>query len=288
MPNENQIPIRRPTVAVPDFVAQAATAASQKQEIKYLSEVIPIPTTGWFYPEGHPLASGEVEVKQMTAKEEDILANQDLIRKGKVLDKLLESLLVNKAIKIEEILVPDKNAIFMAIRRLAYGDEYPVSVTCPQCNGQNKVKINLSELEVRPFDFTSHPKGQNSFPFKLPSGIEITYKILCQMDDASIDAELAQLKRISKDASKELTTRTKYLITSVNGSMDKNVIRRFVDEQMTAKDSLAFRRHMRETNPDIDMTFNFQCSDPDNKGCTFERRSDVPIGASFLWPDVEP
>jgi hypothetical protein len=283
MPDNETIPIKRPTVAVPDFVGNAASAASQKQEVKYPTEVIPLPTKGWFYPEGNPLASGEIEIKQMTAKEEDILANQDLIKKGKVLDKLLESLVVNKDIKISDILVPDKNSIFIAIRRLAYGDDYPVTITCPQCNAQNKVKINLSELNAKPFDFDSHQKGVNSFSFKTPSGIDLTYKLLCQNDESSIESEILQLTRLSKGASFDLTTRLKYLITSVNGNSDRATIRKFVDSpQLSAKDSLALRKHMREHNPDIDMSFDFKCDE-----CTYERRSDVPIGASFLWPDID-
>jgi hypothetical protein len=282
MPDET-IPIKRPTIAIPDFVANAAIAASQKQEVKYPTEVVPLPTKGWFYPDGHILSSGEIEIKQMTAKEEDILANQELIKKGKVLDKLLDSLVVNKEIKTADILIPDKNAIFVAIRRLAYGDDYPVVITCPQCNAQNKVKINLAELNSKPFNFDEYPKGQNSFAFKTPSGIELTYKLLCQTDESNIEVELAQLKRLSKDSSSDLTTRLKFLITSVNGNSDKAAIRKFVDSPaFSAKDSLALRKHMREHNPDIDMSFDFKCNE-----CTYERRSDVPIGASFLWPDFD-
>lgn len=284
MAENETIPIKqRPTVAVPDFVAQAAINQQSKPEEKYPTEVVPLPTRGWFYPEGHPLSSGEIVIKQMTAKEEDILANPDLIKKGKVLDKLLESLVVDKSVKLNDILVPDKNAIFVAIRRLAYGDDYPVSVTCPQCSSQNKIKINLAALDFKPFDFDNHPKGINSFSFTTPGGTELTYKLLCQTDESNIEAELTQARRSSKENSSDLTTRLKYIITSVNGNNDRGAIRKFVDSpSFTARDSLALRKHMRETNPDIDMSFDFKCSE-----CPYERRSDVPIGASFLWPDFD-
>lgn len=276
------IPIRRSTINVPDFVARQQSDASQPKE-KYPSEVIPLPTKGWFYPEGHPLSSGEIEIKQMTAREEDLLANQELIKKGKVLDKLMESVIINKSIKIEEILIPDKNAIFIAIRRLAYGDDYPVSITCPQCSVQNKIKINLGELLYKPFNFDEHPKGQNSFTFKLPSsGITITYKLLNQIDEQMIDAELVQLKKISNENTGELTTRLKSMITSVDGNTDKQGVRKFVEDKLMAKDSLALRKHIKEHNPDVDMTFDYKCSD-----CSYERRLNMPIGASFLWPDID-
>lgn len=280
------IPIRKSTTQgqiVPEFAARAVTDAPQpKPEIKYPTEIVPLPTKGWFYPEGHPLAKGEIEIKQMTAKEEDILANQELIKKGRVLDKLLESLVIDKSIRIDDILIPDKNAIFVSVRRLAYGDDYPVAITCPQCSRQNKVTINLAELAFKSFDFESHPKGTNSFTFKLPSGLTLTYKLLNQTDETSIDAELSQLKKTVKDGTGELTTRMKYVITSIDNNSDRGAIRKFVDEQFTARDSLALRKHMREHNPDIDMSFDFKCTE-----CPYERRLDVPIGASFLWPDID-
>ena len=272
-------------VNVPDFVAKAATDVPQPKDIKYPTEIIPLPTKGWFYPESSILSSGEIEIKQMTAREEDLLANQELIKKGKVLDKLLESVIVNKAIKLDDVLVPDKNAIFIAMRRLAYGDDYHVSVTCPnpQCGKQNKIKINLSELAYKPFDFDTHPKGENNFTFKLPhSGVTITYKLMHKIDEQAIDAELAHIKKLSKDNTGELTTRLKYLLTSVDNNTDRSYIRKFVEEVLSAKDSLALRKHMREYNPDVDMTFNFKCSE-----CDLERRLDMPIGASFLFPDTD-
>lgn len=280
------IPIRKTSTQgqiVPEFAARAQSDTPQpKPETKYPSETIPLPTKGWFYPEGNPLSKGEIELKQMTAKEEDILANQELIKKGRVLDKLLESVVVDKSISLNDILIPDKNAIFISIRRLAYGDEYPISVTCPQCSKANKITINLADLAFRPFNFDAYPKGFNNFTFKLPSGTTVTYKLLNQIDEASIEAELGQLKKTTKEATGELTTRLKYVLTSVESNSDRGAIRKFVDEQLTARDSLALRKHMREHNPDVDMTFDFKCWN-----CDFERRLDVPIGASFLWPDID-
>ena len=281
MSDNQTIPIRRQVVNVPDFVTKVATDIPQPKDVKYPTETIPLPTKGWFYPESNVLSTGEIEIKQMTAKEEDLLANQELIKKGKVLDKLLESVIVNKAIKLEEVLVPDKNAIFIAMRRLAYGDEYQASVTCPQCESQNKVKINLSELAYKPFNFDNHQKGENSFIFKLPhSGVTITYKLMSGIDEQAINSELAQIKKISKENTGELTTRLKYLLTSVDGNSDRVHIRKFVEESLSARDSLAIRRHIKEYNPDVDMAFDFKCSE-----CEFERRLDMPLGASFLFPD---
>lgn len=249
---------------------------------KYPTDIIPLPTKGWFYPETNLLSSGEIELKQMTAKEEDILANIQLRKNGRFLEKLLESLIVNKSIKQEEILIPDKNAIFIAIRRLSYGDEYPVTVTCSSCMEPNKVVVNLSTIENRPFNFESYPRGENSFTYKLPCGVTVTYKLQNQIDEKNIEAELNQLKKLNQESSKELTTRLKYLLTSIDGNTDRASIRKFVDEQLMAKDSLALRKHMRDNNPDIDFSFDFKCNN-----CSNERRQDIPMGLSFLWPDID-
>ena len=277
--NTNQ---NRRVQGIPDAVLKAMSDIPQKSEVKYPTDIIPLPTKGWFYEEGNPLSSGEIELKQMTAKEEDILANIQLRKNGKFLEKLLESLIVNKAIKTEEILIPDKNAIFIAIRRLAYGDEYPITITCPSCSETNKVVVNLSSIENAPFNFDAYPKGENSFEFKLPSGVTVTYKLLNQIDENNVEAELNQIKKMNKDASKELTTRLKYLLGSIDGNTDRVSIRKFVDEQLMARDSLALRKYMRVNNPDIDFSFDFKCSN-----CGHERRQDIPMGISFLWPDLE-
>lgn len=270
-----KIPIRRPTGTV--------DPSTPLEQPKYPTDTVSLPTKGWFYPLENPLSSGEVEIKQMTAREEDILANQDLIRKGKVLDKLLQSLLINKTIDYRDILTPDKNAIFIAIRRLAYGDTYTVNFVCPGCGERSRVDINLSELEDRVVDVEKFPKGENNFEFTLPrSGIKITYKLLNQHDDDAMEKELMGIRKINKENTSEITTRFKYVITSVNGDTEKQVIRKFVDEDLLAVDSRALREFIRENTPDIDMRFNFKCSN-----CELERRMDIPVGASFLWPDIE-
>ena len=270
-----KIPIRRPTGPIDPTIPP--------EQPKYPSDTVSLPTKGWFYPDEHPLSSGVIEVKQMTAREEDILANQDLIRKGKVLDKLLQSLLVNKAIDFRDILTPDKNSIFVTIRRLAYGDTYSVNFTCPSCGERSRIDINLSELKDREVDVEKFPKGVNNFEFELPkSGIKVTYKLLNQHDDDLMEKELTGIRKINKENTSEITTRLKYVITSVNGDTEKQIIRKFIDEELLAVDSRALREYIRDNTPDIDMRFDFKCSN-----CELERRMDVPVGASFLWPDIE-
>ena len=239
-------------------------------ELNFPTEVIELPSKGLGYPKDNPLSSGKVEIKYMTAKEEDILTNQSYIQKGNVLEKLLESVLVSK-ININDLIIGDKNALLIATRILGYGNDYVVEV-----NGE-KENIDLSELENREFDGSTLIEGANEFAFDLPhSKTPITYKILTGADEKKVERELAGLKKINKNSSPELSTRLKYIITSVNGSDDTKDIRNFVDNFLLARDSRALREHIRETQPDVDLNVVLGSGE----------EVKVPIGLNFFWPDA--
>ena len=240
-------------------------------EFKFPTEVVELPSKGLIYPKDNILSSGEVEMKYMTAKEEDILSNQAYIQKGIVLDKLLQSLIVDKNINYDDLIVGDKNALFMAARILGYGKDYSF-----EYNGM-EYTVDLSTLDPRPFDESSITQGVNEFHFTLPStNTPITYKMLTGYDEKKIDRELAGLKRLDKMSSAELSTRMKYMITSVGGDEDTKTIREFVDNYLLAKDSRALREHMRETQPDVDMTYVLDSGE----------EVTIPIGLNFFWPDA--
>jgi len=239
-------------------------------EFKFPTEEIELPSKGLIYPEDNPLSSGKVEIKYMTAKEEDILTNQAYIQKGTVLDKLLESVIISK-INIDDLIIGDKNALLIATRILGYGGTYDVTI-----NG-NVESINLTELENLEFDESSISKGVNEFPFTLPSSSTvITYKLLTGKDEKTIERELAGLKKINKNSSPELSTRLKYVITSIDGDTEKKSIREFVDGYLLARDSRALREHIRDTQPDVDLNVILDSGE--------EVR--VPIGLNFFWPDA--
>ena len=239
-----------------------------EQAFDFPTEVIELPSKGLLYPQDNPLSSGKIEMKYMTAKEEDILTNQAYIQKGIVLDKLLQALIVSK-INYNDLIVGDKNAIMVAARILGYGKDYSF-----EYDGQ-EYTVDLSQLDNKPFDYSN--KGVNEFSYTLPStGVNITYKILTHGDEQKIQTEIDGLKKISKNVSPELSTRLKYIITSVNGDRETKTIREFVDKHLLARDSRELRKHIKETQPDVDLTFF-----PD--GTT--DRVDIPIGVKFFWPD---
>ena len=266
------IPITRPTVTQP---------VPPKAEAKFPTEVINLPSKGWFYSRENPLSSGQLELKMMTAKEEDILTSPNLIQKNLALDKVLEAVVIDKTVNVEDMLSCDRNAAFFALRRLAYGDQYEANLSCPRCGKENTVTIDLGKIDNRPFEFEKYPKEENALKFKLPySGKTVTFKLLTKKDENAIDAELKGMEKISKDIRREITTRLGHIITAVDGVTDRATIRRFVNEELISKDSLALRTHMRETLPDIDNTFNFVCS-----SCQLERKEEIPMGLSFFWPN---
>jgi hypothetical protein len=236
------------------------------------TEVIELPSKGLVYPEENPLSSGKIEMKYMTAKEEDILTNQSYIQKGTVLDELIKSLIVTPGIKYEDMVVGDKNALLVAARVLGYGKDYTFTY------GGEEQTVDLSTIENKYLLEHLYVKGKNEFEYTLPStGTKITFKLLTGYDEKKINAELEGLKKINKNASPELSTRLKYMITSVEGNTDPKDIREFVDNHLLARDSRAFREYIKEVQPDVDLTFF-----PEGK----DTKVDLPIGLSFFWPDL--
>ena len=241
------------------------------EKFKFPTETVELPSRGLLYPEGNPLRSGKIEMKYMTAKEEDILTNQSFIQKGTVLDKLLQSLIINKDIKTEDLFVGDKNALFVAARILGYGKEYKVTIA-----GKSET-IDLTELENKPINEELFLKGVNKFTYKLEStGTILEFKLLNGHDEKKIERELAGLKKLSPNSSPELTTRLKHVILSVDGKEETKDIRDFVDNYFLARDARAFRKYVSDLSPDVDMEYVLEGGE----------EVSVPIGLNFFWPDA--
>ena len=251
-------------------------------ETKFPTEVVSLPSKGHYYSKDDPLSSGEIEIKYMTAKEEDILTSQNLIRRGVVIDKLLEALVVDEKVNLNTMLIGDKNAVMIASRILGYGKSYDFEIDCPACAEHNKDSVDLTTFPDKKINFSKHDKGQNEFNFKLPSTkVELIFKILTQKDERDIDEELKAMRKITKESGidSEITTRMKKTIVAIDGERNRTKVNKFVDEQFLSVDSLEFRRHLQETLPDVDMSYLFECS-----LCAYEEEMTVPMTVQFLWP----
>jgi hypothetical protein len=245
-----------------------------EQKFKLPTEVVELPSKGKLYPADSPLASGKVEMKYMTAKEEDILTNANYIRQGIVIDKLLKSLIISD-IDYNDLLVGDKNAMMVAARILAYGKDYEF-----EYDGVKQV-ADLGNIEPKPLSSELEKATENEFTFTLPSTENvITFKLLTHGDDVKIDQEIKGLQKINKDNVSEITVRLCYLVTSINGSRDQKDIREFVNNYFLARDAREFRKYYNELNPDLDLRTIVTNSLGE------EEDVDLPIGLSFFWPDA--
>jgi hemin uptake protein HemP len=243
-------------------------------EFKIPTEQITLPSKGLLYPKESPLAKGEIEMKYMTAKEEDILTNANYIRQGTVIDKLLQALIVTD-INYNELLVGDKNAILIAARILGYGKDYII-----EHNGK-EYTIDLTTMPEKKVNNSLFKAGMNEFTFTLPkSENTVTFKLLSHGDEQKIEAEIKGLQKVNPNSVPEMTTRLKYMITSVNGDRDQKNIRDFIDTYLLAPDARALRQYYATISPDIDMKFIPNDEDYTGEGI------DIPISLNFFWPDA--
>jgi len=243
-------------------------------EVKFPTEVVDLPSKGLLYPKDSPLSSGKIEIKYMTAREEDILTSANLIKQGVVVEKLLESLIVDKSIKVDDLLIGDKNSVLIASRVLAYGKEYEVEI-----EGQ-KVVVDLTKLKDKVLDENIASDGVNEFEFELPATKrKLTFRLLTSGDEKIIDEEVKGYEKIH-GIGYELTTRLKQQIVSVDGDTKRASINSFVDNEFLSRDSIAFRAYVASIMPDVDMTSTLTDADGNEKEFT------VPMTVTFLWPSV--
>jgi hypothetical protein len=242
------------------------------------TEVLDLPSKGLVYPKDHPLASGQITIKLMTAKEEDILSSQNLIRKGIVLDKLFESIIVDR-IDIKDIIIGDKDAILLATRLLGYGPEYDVAFYSSLKGDTIETTVDLSKIQTKEVDFSLF-KNRNEFEFVTPIGKnKLVFKLLTHGDEIAIEKDIEALQKLNKDASFEITTRLRYMIKSVDGDNNMGAINKYING-MLARDSRAFRDYARKIQPGMDMTIKYTHTEGEVE------EAPIPMGVGFFWPST--
>ena len=246
-------------------------------EQKFPSEIIDLPSKGKLYSKNHPLRSGKLELKYMTAREEDILTSANLIKKGLMISTLLDSLILTEGVKSDDLVLGDKNAVMVAARILAYGPEYQCQVTNPN-DGSNFIHtFNLSDCGFREIPDNI---DDNSFEFKLPICKKtINFKILTGKEEALIEQDLKGNKKTGALVSPELTTRLRYVITSVDGNDERSIIAAF-SENILARDSMALRQEIAKVSPDIELKQEIDIEGESVK-------VDIPMTVNFFWPESQ-
>ena len=246
----------------------------KETKTQFPAEEVTLPSQGLLYPEDSPLRSGIIEMKYMTAREEDILTNVNLIENGTVIDKLLESLIVTP-INYNDLLTGDKDAILIAARILGYGADYIFT------HMGEEINIDLTTIKDKQLDESLVIDGKNEFQFTLPtSKKEVTFKFLTHGDEQKIEKELKGLKKINKNKSNDLTTKMKYVITSIEGDYERKTIREFVDNEFLARDARELRNHISKIQPSVDLSYDYE----DQRGNV--TTIDIPVGIQFFWPDA--
>ena len=248
-------------------------------QYKFPTEVVNLPSKGRLYSKDSPLSKGEVELKYMTAQEEDILTSINLIRKGIVIDKVLESLIVDKKIKIDDLLIGDKNALMISARILGYGKDYGVKANCSECGKSGDLKVDCTQL--KDIEISDDIK-ENKFSMKLPATkVEIEFKLLTGAEEISVEKDVEAMQKVQPDIDYTNTFRFKKMITSIDGDTTQSVINDFVDNKFLALDSLEFRKHLNRITPGVDMGYPYTCP-----SCNHTQEVVVPLGTGFFWPNA--
>jgi hypothetical protein len=248
------------------------------QKFTVPTEVIDLPSKGLVYAKENALSSGQVEMKYMTAKEEDILTNVNLLRQGIAIEKMLKSL-IKTPINYEDLTLGDRNGLLIAARILAYGKDYSFTYRNPNTGEEETVQVDLQNLKYKEVDFSSF-KNVNEFEFTLSkSKNTVTFKILTVADDKKIDEEIKGIKKnLGQDAG-ALSTRLKHQIVAINGDYSTKTVREFIDQgYLLALDSVELRKYIASITPDIDMKIPVTLKDGT------ELDIDLPMTAEFFFP----
>lgn len=245
-------------------------------------ELAPLPSSGKTYSQDSLLfGQDSVEIRAMTAREEDILTSQALLKKGTVITELIRSCLVDKSINPLDLLSGDRNALMVAIRVTGYGPEYNAEIECPECSVKSPHQFNLAELPIKRLEIDPVSLGENVFEFKLPySGKNVKFKFMTGRDEEEIMATSQKQKKLGLSVDANVTTNLLYSIVSIDGLEDRAKIAAFV-KAMPARDSLALRNYMRDNEPGIVMKQETSCG-----ACGHTEEVSMPLGVTFLWPSA--
>ena len=248
------------------------------------TEFVELPSGGRFYSETHPLhGQTTIEIKQMTAKEEDMLTSRTLLKSGVAIERVIQSLIMDKRINPDSMLVGDRNAVIIAARISGYGSDYNTSVNCPACGVTQEYGIDLHDANVyggQNADVLGVvDNGNGTFTTTLPkTRVQATFRLLNGADEKNLVNQLENARK-RKRPEQAITTQIRNMIVSVNGDDSVQALN-YLIENIPSLDARHLRTCYREVAPNIDLTQVFQCGD-----CGHEQDMEVPLSADFFWPD---
>jgi hypothetical protein len=272
--------------AVPQAEAPTPETTTTQSPLHFVAptEFVDLPSKGIGYDADHPMHGKDtIEIRYMTARDEDILTSKTLLKKGIAIERFLDNIIINKEVKASSLLVGDRNAIIIAARISGYGADYSTSVTCPSCASTSTYNFDLNKTKVHEtkigenLGITKTPEG--FFKAKLPlTKFEVQFKLLTGEDEIYL-SKLATGQSKGTVVETNLTNQYKRMIVSIQGHNERMVIDQFVDNLPT-RDSRFLKTCYKLVNPDVKVVDNFSCT-----ACGFEQELEVPFGADFFWPE---
>jgi len=264
--------------------AQSARKSEPNSEALFPTEIVPLPSKGLVYPLDNPLSAGQVEIRYMTAKDEDILTNTNYLKQGIALDKLYDSIVIGnghgQSVNLHDMITGDRSAIMLAARVLGYGSDYQITVTHPDTDKKIPHMVDLNVLKPRVID-DSIFNNSREFEFELPVSKKlVTFKLQTTVEEKAIARSIAN-QRKAGDQPRNTTTLLKALLISIDGEEDQSAINNFVDNHLLAKDSLMLRKRIIEVTRDYDLTITVDIPSED-----FYEVLSLPIDVDFFWPRV--
>lgn len=268
-------------VKASDVTAGAGARSDDKSGFVIPTDYVTIPSQGKVYNQKSALHNKEtIAIRHLTAADEDILTSRSLLRSGKAVDVLLQNCILDKSINVDELITGDKNAILTYLRVSGYGPEYEVQISCPSCGEEKNHSFDLSKLTMNTLSIESTENGSNEFPFEMPSGNKVVFKFLSNGEEKEISDIQDKIKKTTNSPiDKNVTTRLKASIVSINGEKDGSKINEYVDN-MPVRDSRALRKYIEDNNPDLNMEQDYNCT-----SCGYEGEVEIPITVSFFWPE---
>lgn len=247
------------------------------------TDFVDLPSQGKFYPEGHPLhGQDSIEIRQMTAKEEDMLTSRTLLKKGVALDRVIASIIVDKRINPDSLYVGDRNAIIISARVSGYGNMYETKTTCPSCGTVQNYSFDLNNANIYSGedaqDFGIQANGDGTFNVRVPrTGVDVRFRLLNGRDEKSFLNGMKNERKSKQEHN--ITRQLAAIVVSLNGDSSMQAKQYFV-ENVPSIDSRHLRLAYRLAAPNIDLTQHFQCSE-----CSHEQDMEVPLNADFFWSD---
>ena len=246
-------------------------------------EQVPLPSGGMIYPVDNPLHGREtLQIKAMTALEEDILLSNALIKEGTVTQHLIRSCLIDKTIDPRDLLSGDRNALVVSIRITGYGSDYRAIASCASCGKSDNYSFDLSQLGIKRLGASPVRPGANEFSFLLPvSKKQVIFKLTTVRDEDEERVTKEKMKKLFPDAKQDgaVTKMLESQTISIDGKTDRVAISAFI-KAMPAGDSRAYRSYISKIEPGLDMNLDINC-----RSCGAESKVAVPMGASFFWPE---